>query len=75
MRLTLDERPYATAAPATAPTGAYQPVSYWQETVDIAPGEPLSEDLSCDVAIIGGGFTGLSTAYELIAASVWIMSW
>ncbi len=39
---------------------------YW--TAHRAPGmpaAPLRSDLRCDVAIIGGGYTGLSTAYHL----------
>lgn len=65
MKLRLDERPFAQILPAVDARGAYRPVSYWQETIDVAPGPPLSEDLECDVAIVGGGFTGLSAAYHL----------
>jgi gamma-glutamylputrescine oxidase len=36
--------------------------SYWAES-QIAPNPPLAENLETDVAIIGGGFTGLSAAY------------
>ena len=39
---------------------------YW--TAHRAPGvpaAPLRSDMRCDVAIIGGGYTGLSTAYHL----------
>ncbi|WP_371668568.1 FAD-dependent oxidoreductase [Streptomyces sp. NBC_00289] len=42
--------------------------SYWLET---APGEPhpaLDEDLTVDVAVIGAGVAGLSTAWELARA-------
>ncbi|MEU6354569.1 FAD-dependent oxidoreductase [Streptomyces sp. NPDC047072] len=42
--------------------------SYWLET---APGEPfqkLTEDLEVDVAVIGAGIAGLSTAWELMRA-------
>jgi len=41
--------------------------SYWEASADplgIDP-PPLASDQSCDVAIIGGGFTGLSAALEL----------
>ncbi len=64
MHLRLDERPFSTVPPAVA-NGAYQPVSFWQETVDVTPGVPLAEDLDCDVVIAGGGYTGLSVAYHL----------
>jgi glycine/D-amino acid oxidase-like deaminating enzyme len=41
--------------------------SYWESTATgIAPDCPaLRADAACDVAIIGGGYTGLSTAYHL----------
>ena len=42
------------------------PRSMWLETYGpYTPGPPLREDRSVDVAIIGGGYTGLTTAYEL----------
>ena len=36
--------------------------SYWLSTRDYAPGPPLSGDIEVDVAVVGGGFTGLSSA-------------
>ena len=41
--------------------------SYWEATAkDIeVQAKPLHENDSCDVAIIGGGYTGLSAAYHL----------
>jgi len=41
--------------------------SYWEATAGSVQIEPatLNEDDSCDVAIIGGGYTGLSAAYHL----------
>ncbi len=41
--------------------------SYWEATGgDTDPGSsPLEADEQCDVAIIGGGYTGLSAAYHL----------
>ena len=41
--------------------------SYWEATAgDLAvDAEPLMSHESCDVAIIGGGYTGLSAAYHL----------
>ncbi|MBW1819590.1 MAG: FAD-dependent oxidoreductase, partial [Deltaproteobacteria bacterium] len=39
--------------------------SYWLSTRDYAPGPPLSGDIEVDVAVVGGGFTGLSSAYHL----------
>ena len=39
--------------------------SLWASyTPDYKPGEPLRENISVDLAIIGGGFTGTSTAYH-----------
>lgn len=41
--------------------------SYWEDTISnrIALGTALTSDVDCDVAIIGGGYTGLSTALHL----------
>ncbi|UZD75186.1 FAD-dependent oxidoreductase [Bacillus siamensis] len=39
--------------------------SYWKATADIPSFPALTEDTECDVAVIGGGITGLTTAYEL----------
>src|ERR671937_919002 len=44
--------------------------SLWLDGVvqDLTPREQLSGDHTCDVAIVGGGFGGLWTAYYLKAA-------
>lgn len=65
MHLKLDPRPYAALKPSVSPEGRHQAVSFWHETVPIVPGTPLREKIACDVAIVGGGFTGLSTAIYL----------
>lgn len=52
--------------PAMYRFGEAQP-SYWEATARAGhpPGEPVAGDHSCDVAIIGGGYTGLSAALHL----------
>lgn len=42
--------------------------SFWLGADPYTPGPPLHGDLDVDVAIVGAGFTGLSTAYHLKAA-------
>lgn len=39
--------------------------SYWIDSVNLKPFAKLEKDLSVDVVIVGGGITGLSTAYYL----------
>lgn len=47
-------------------TPANHEPSYWAATAEIAePTAPLSSELDVDIAIIGAGYTGLSTAYHL----------
>ncbi len=45
----------------------YRALSFWHDTVPdrLEPGPALAGDLDVDVAIVGGGFTGLWTAYYL----------
>ena len=46
--------------------GQAYPDSYWAQHTDIAaPTAPLQQDLHTDVVIVGGGYTGLSCAYQL----------
>lgn len=40
-------------------------VSLWQKNAELPRFEKLSEDISTDVLVIGGGFAGLMTAYLL----------
>lgn len=65
MRLRLNPKPAASATPPVDAAGRHQAVGYWHETIEVVPGMPLTESVSCDVAIVGGGFTGLSTAWHL----------
>ena len=39
--------------------------SYWMTTRDYSPGPALTGQIDVDVAVVGGGFTGLSTSYHL----------
>jgi glycine/D-amino acid oxidase-like deaminating enzyme len=47
------------------PTVDFKEKSYWMTTRNYSPGDPLQGDIDVDVAIIGGGFTGLSSAYHI----------
>jgi len=39
--------------------------SYWMTTREYVPGASLQDDIEVDVAVVGGGFTGLSSAYHI----------
>ena len=65
MKLELDETPFAGVGAAVGPDGHHNPVSFWHETVTVSPTPALAEHTTCDVAIVGGGFTGLTTAIYL----------
>lgn len=65
MHLKLDNTPFAGVKAPVSPDGRHAPVSFWHQTVEINPGRPLGEHIACDVAIVGGGFSGLTTALYL----------
>lgn len=48
----------------------YRDLSFWHESVpdDLTPRAALTGDATADVAIVGGGLTGLWTAYYLLKA-------
>ena len=47
--------------------------SFWLATYgEYIPNLPLQGEIKVDIAIIGGGFTGLSTAYNLRKAEAGI---
>lgn len=56
----------ALTVPGSA-SDRYRSLSYWHDTVpdELSPRPPLPGDLATDIAIIGGGLTGLWTAYYL----------
>ncbi|MGM9928033.1 MAG: FAD-dependent oxidoreductase [Bacillus sp. (in: firmicutes)] len=43
-----------------------QPESYWIKALNLPPFPPLKEDQQVDVIIVGGGITGITTAYLLV---------
>ncbi|GFH36375.1 NAD(P)/FAD-dependent oxidoreductase [Streptomyces pacificus] len=45
--------------------GTGKHVVYWHETESVTPEPPLRDTTDCDVAIVGGGYTGLWAAYFL----------
>ncbi len=49
--------------------GGFAPISFWMDSVS-GSAEPLQESIACDVAVIGGGLTGLSTALALREAGL-----
>jgi glycine/D-amino acid oxidase-like deaminating enzyme len=56
---------------STGPATEYRNVSYWHESVpdDLTPRAGLPGDIQADVVIVGGGLTGLWTAYYLLTLS------
>ncbi len=43
----------------------YRDKGFWLEGGEYVENAPLKEDIECDLAIVGGGFTGLSSAYYI----------
>ena len=43
----------------------YREKSFWLSELDLQPGDAVDGRIDCDVAIVGGGFTGVSAAYFL----------
>jgi glycine/D-amino acid oxidase-like deaminating enzyme len=56
------------SADADDPAQRYRRLSFWHDTVpdDLTPRAPLDGDAEFDVAIVGGGLTGLWTAHYLL---------
>jgi glycine/D-amino acid oxidase-like deaminating enzyme len=52
------KEPYPTS-------GQSYPSSYWAKDIELPVSTPLANDVDVDVAIIGAGFTGMSTALHL----------
>ncbi len=45
--------------------GDERSLSFWLEEGPAIPAQPLTQDIECDVVIVGSGMAGMSTAYEL----------
>jgi heterodisulfide reductase subunit A-like polyferredoxin len=41
---------------------------YWTDSASLPTFSPIDRDIDVDVAVIGGGITGLTTAYLLLSA-------
>ncbi|MRG86308.1 FAD-dependent oxidoreductase [Salinibacillus xinjiangensis] len=41
------------------------PEPYWRDSVEFESFEPLEEDIEADAVVVGGGITGITTAYLL----------
>lgn len=56
------------ATPRPAQSQAYADTSFWMQTADddLTPRPALKGDITVDVAILGGGYSGLWTAYYLL---------
>jgi glycine/D-amino acid oxidase-like deaminating enzyme/nitrite reductase/ring-hydroxylating ferredoxin subunit len=47
-----------------------KPEPYWRVGLDLPRFDPLKEDINVDVAIVGGGITGITAAYLLVKEGV-----
>jgi hypothetical protein len=45
--------------------GDERSVSCWMDQTPVVDAPPLTQDVECDVVVVGSGIAGLSTAYEL----------
>ncbi|MCC6612785.1 MAG: FAD-dependent oxidoreductase [Anaerolineae bacterium] len=63
-RLTAKTWPLAARIPPRPPEIDDNESLWASQTPDYRPGAPLRETITADLAIIGGGFTGVSTAYH-----------
>jgi glycine/D-amino acid oxidase-like deaminating enzyme len=61
-------RPFAIPAAGVPTASPYADTSFWMQTVDddLTPRPALKGDVTVDVAILGGGYSGLWTAYYLL---------
>lgn len=59
----------STGSRGSTQLNSYKHVVYWHDTEKVTAEPPLRESADCDVCIVGGGFTGLWTAYFLKEAA------
>src|SRR5262245_20764211 len=68
-RVSLEERQPPTARPKRRIAGVrHTPTGWWlEEAGPVAPAPPLTGESKADVVVVGGGYLGLWTAWQLRA--------
>ena len=54
---------------------AQPPLSFWMASVSFPDFEQLNENLDVDVAVVGGGIVGITSAFLLKQSGLKVLSW